>query len=211
MPGVTPEMVDWWFDWHPRDAVRSASGTRRRIASNSAASPLRSPGKAHWGAVHHPVEDIGTGVVHARIAFCRPSELGFSSDALDMPRGRDDRLRHAGDDTRAASPSTVMVHVFLRDGDGLLLRSRFWIGAAIRPYGPLGPLVRSLLNNRCSRGVTMPPKAARARWPITARRSTRTSRRSCRSCYVRFGPGARSGSGGGASARDARDGLGGVS
>ena len=22
MPGVTAAMVDWWFDWHPRDPVR---------------------------------------------------------------------------------------------------------------------------------------------------------------------------------------------
>jgi hypothetical protein len=29
-----------------------------------------------------------------------------------------------------------MAHVFLREGDALVLRSRFWLGAAICPYLP---------------------------------------------------------------------------
>ena len=34
---------------------------------------------------------------------------------------------------------SLMVHVFLRDGEGVVLRSHFWMGALIRPYLP-GPL-----------------------------------------------------------------------
>ena len=30
----------------------------------------------------------------------------------------------------------MMAHVFLIAGDGLVLRSHFWLGAAIRPYLP---------------------------------------------------------------------------
>src|SRR5204863_591190 len=83
----------------------------------------------------HPVEDIGTGVVHARIEFVRPSEVGFSSDALDDPRVATIVCGWAGDD-KLHVRHTPMVHVFLNDGDGVVLRSRFWLGAALRPYAP---------------------------------------------------------------------------
>ena len=45
---------------------------------------------------------------------------------------------HVGDDRRRSRHS-LMVHVFLADGDGVVLRSRFWFGALMRPYLP-GPL-----------------------------------------------------------------------
>jgi len=160
MPEVSAEMVDWWFDWHPRDAVRYRIWHPKAHRDNSLQPPSQVGTKAHWGAVHHPVEDIGTGVIRARIAFCRPSELGFSGDALDMPAVGTIVCGYAGDDTRRMR-HTAMAHVFLRDGAGVVLRSRFWIGAAIRPYGPLGPLGASLLNNRLIRGVTIPSDAAR--------------------------------------------------
>ena len=35
----------------------------------------------------------------------------------------------------------------------MLLRSRFWIGAAIRPFGPLAPLGRAMNNRRVRRAV----------------------------------------------------------
>ena len=69
MPGVTPEMVDWWFDWHPRDPLRYRIWHPAAHRSNRVEQPSTVGVKAHWGTVHHPVEDVGTGVVHARIAF----------------------------------------------------------------------------------------------------------------------------------------------
>jgi len=158
MPGVTTEMVDWWFDWHPREAIRYRIWHPAAHRSNSVDLPARSGAKAHWGAVHHPVEDIGTGTVHARIAFKRPTELGM---ALDLPDGATIVGGYAGDETRRMQ-HTVMVHVFLEEGDGVVLRSRFWIGAAIRPYGPLGAAGARLLNNRVVRRAMIPAGVARA-------------------------------------------------
>ncbi len=155
MAHVSAEMVDWWFDWHPRESVRYRIWHPSAHRENSLEPPARARAKAHWGAVHHPVEDIGTGVVHARIAFCPPSELGFSSDALDTPAVGTIVCGHAGDDARHMR-HTVMAHVFLKEGEGLTLRSRFWIGAAIRPYGPAGPAGERLLNNRLVRRAMIP-------------------------------------------------------
>jgi len=158
MPGVDTEMVDWWFDWHPREPIRYRIWHPAAHESNSLEPPEHPGAKAHWGAVHHPVEDIGIGMVHARIAFKRPTELGMS---VDLPPGATIIGGHAGDDRRHMQ-HTVMVHVFLEEGAGVLLRSRFWIGAAIRPYGPLAGAGERLLNNRRVRRAIIPAGVSRA-------------------------------------------------
>lgn len=163
MPGVSAAMVDWWFDWHPRDPLRYRIWHPPAHSGNSLEAPAVAGAKAHWGAVHHPVEDVGTGTVHARIAFRAPSELGFSSDALDDPAVATIVCGEVGDDRRRARHS-VMAHVFLAADDGVVLRSHFWLGAAIRPYLPL-PLATpaaALLNRRRFRDLALPDGLAPA-------------------------------------------------
>lgn len=157
MLAATAAMVDWWFDWHPREPVRYRIWHPQAHRDNSLEPPPRSAAKAHWGAVHHPVEDVGTGMVHARIAFKPPSELGFATDALDDPAVGTIVCGEVGDDRRRVRHS-IMAHVFLRDDDGVVLRSHFWLGASIRPYLPApfaGPAAR-LLNNRTVRRLALP-------------------------------------------------------
>ena len=188
MPKVSAEMIDWWFDWHPREPVRYRIWHPRAHRDNALEPPQRAGVKAHWGAVHHPVEDIGTGVVHARIAFCRPSEVGFSSDGLDAPAVGTIVCGHAGDDARHMR-HTVMAHVFLKQGDGLMLRSRFWIGAAIRPYGPLGAPGARLLNNRFVRRAMIPAGVSRGLANHCAEEYTNLAAL-LPELYERFGPAA---------------------
>jgi len=166
MPLVRGEMVDWWFDWHPREALRYRVWHPTAHRSNSLEPPRgeasRAPGaKAHWGAVHHPVEDVGIGVVHARIAFRRPSEMGLPGDQLENPDVESIVCGYVGDDRRHVR-HTPMFHVFLREGDGVVLRSAFWLGAAVRPYGALGVAGERLLNNRLTRRATLPAALPRA-------------------------------------------------
>jgi hypothetical protein len=163
MPAVTGEMADWWFDWHPDDPLRYRIWHPAAHESNSVERPARPGAKRHWGTVHHPVEDVGVGIAHARIEFCRPTEIGFSTDALDDPRVATIACGWAGDDTRRVR-HTPMVHVFLRDGDGVVLRSRFWLGAEIRPYlpGPLAAPLGAALGNRAFRRLAMPSGLPRA-------------------------------------------------
>jgi phloretin hydrolase len=163
MPEVTGEMVEWWFDWHPRDPLRYRIWHPPAHSDNSFEPPTRPDAKLHWGAVHHPVEDVGTGTVRARIAFRRPTDLGFSTDALDDPAVGAIVCGEVGDDRRRVRHS-AMAHVFLRDADGLVLRSHFWLGALIRPYLPAalaGPAAR-VLNNRAVRSVALPTGLPRA-------------------------------------------------
>jgi phloretin hydrolase len=162
MPGVSAEMVEWWFDWHPR-------ADRYRIwhplaHTDNSVEPPPAPGvKRHWGAVHHPVEDVGTGKVRARIAFGPPTAIGFSTDALDDPAVATIVCGFVGDDTRRLRHS-AMAHVFLAEGDGVVLRSHFWLGAAVRPYLP-APLAAPLgwaLNNPLVRRASLPRELPRA-------------------------------------------------
>jgi len=158
MPAVTGEMVDWWFDWHPRAADRYRIWHPQAHYDNRV-EPWTGPprAKAHWGTVHHPAEDVGTGRVRARIEFAAPTEMGLPTDALDDPSVATIVCGYAGDDTRRMR-HTPMFHVFLREGDGVVLRSRFWLGAALRPYlpGALGDGVGRAVNRRLVRRLALP-------------------------------------------------------
>jgi phloretin hydrolase len=156
MPAVTGQMLDWWFDWHADDPLRYRIWHPRAHKGNTIERPAPpSRAKAHWGAVHHPVEDVGTGVARARIAFLAPTEMGMSTDALDDPCVATIVCGYAGDDTRHVR-HTPMFHVVLQNGAGVVMRSRFWLGAALRPYGPLGAIGEPLLNRRLVRRVALP-------------------------------------------------------
>ena len=163
MPGVDAALVDWWFDWHPDDPLRYRIWHPAAHVSNRVERPAATGAKAHWGTTHHPVEDVGLGVTDVRIEFRAPSDLGFSDDGLDDGRVGTIVAGLAGDDGRRLR-HTLMVHVFLRDGDGLVLRSHFWLGAAIRPYAPaaLAAPVGALLNRAAIRRLAVPKEAPRA-------------------------------------------------
>lgn len=163
MPAVAAEMVDWWFEWHPQDPLRYRIWHPEAHSDNSLELPPPPAVKAHWGAVHHPVEDIGTGTVHARICFLRPTRFGFSTDALDDPAVATIVCGEVGDDRRRTRHS-AMAHVFLRDGDGVVLRSHFWLGAWIRPYlpAPLAAPAALAMNNRPMRRLALPTGLPRA-------------------------------------------------
>jgi hypothetical protein len=158
MPNLTPEMVEWWFDWHPRrnDRYRVWHPTAH---FGNGLLPAPAPGpKPSWGAVNFPDEDVGDGRMTIRAEFESPSGFGFAGDHLDDPavgtiicaRVGDRRMSH-----------TDMAHVFLREGEGLRLRSRFWIGLRVRPRlsGPLSAAegaVQSLVSNRLIRTLAIP-------------------------------------------------------
>ncbi len=188
MPAVTAEMVDWWFDWHPRDPVRYRIWHPQAHRGNSLEPAAVPAAKAHWGTVHHPVEDVGAGVIHARIAFCRPTGLGFSTDGLDAPDVGTIVCGYAGDDSRHMR-HTVMAHVFLDEGAGQVLRSRFWIGAAIRPYARLAAPVGRLLNNRLVRRALIRPAVIRGLAVHCAEEYTNLATL-LPELYERFGPSA---------------------
>ena len=156
MPGVTAEMIDWWTDWHPRDPLRYRVWHPRAHWGNAVEEPARRGTKRYWGAVHHPVEDIGTGMMHARVELVAPTELGFATDALRDPDIGTIVCGFIGDDRRRIRHS-AMAHVFLAERSGLTVRCHYWLGAAIRPYSPgaLGDFGEKILNRRYLRHLLL--------------------------------------------------------
>ena len=136
MPGVTSAMVEWWFVWNSLEPIRyqvwfpGAHDWTHQEEKGGAP-----PAKRHWGIVNSPVEDIGLGMSSLRIEFAPPSRLGFSTDAVDDKRVGTIIAGLVGDVT-AHLQHTLMIHVFLNAADGLVLRSRFYVGGALRPYAP---------------------------------------------------------------------------
>ncbi|MBV9310916.1 MAG: hypothetical protein JOZ73_08790 [Solirubrobacterales bacterium] len=162
LPGATGEMVDWWFDWHPRDSIRYKIWFPGAHASVSF-EPAQSVGaKRQWGTIHRPVEDIGLGMDRLRIALHQPTQLGFSTNAIDDPRVATIVCGLVGDDRRRMQ-HTLMAHVYLNSPGGLVLRSRFWIGAVLRPYAPsiIADSVGRAINRSAVRARAIPKQTAR--------------------------------------------------
>lgn len=146
MPGVTGEMFDWWFAWHPLDRVRYAIWDPEDHYDVKLDNPAHNLDETltirqrHWGSVHNVWEDAGTG--HAdllRIQFLRPSEMGYSEEYLDTDRCSTIVCANGltlGSGDMPDVPA-VMTH-FLRPVEGgSVLRSRFWLGYQIYDTVPM--------------------------------------------------------------------------
>ena len=88
MPGVTPEMFEWWFAWHsledlryriwdPEDHYYARQQMREKTLDQSL--PMR---ERTWGTVHHVLEDIGPGPDELVLEFRYPHELGYEEEKV---------------------------------------------------------------------------------------------------------------------------------
>jgi len=157
MPRTTGEMWDWWFDWHPRDPLRYRIWCPEAHFDVSLEPAPDVGAKPFWGATHFPVEDVGLGSETVRIEFKRPSEYGFSTDGLHDPRVATIVGGYVGVPRRHMRVG-VVAHVFLHAGDGLVLRSRFWLGSHLRPDlpGRVGDALGNLIDRPAVRRLAMP-------------------------------------------------------
>lgn len=163
MPGVTAEMIEWWFEWHPHDPVRYRIWYPE-MHFDTGFEPAKVPGaKPFHGTVHHPVEDIGLGRARIRIEFVDPVAFGFPRHDFAPATCSTIICGYVGDDVRRVR-HTRLCH-FVRDtDDGVEMRSRFWIGNRISLYSesPLAKPVNRLLNTRLIRSRAVPKRAPRA-------------------------------------------------
>ena len=157
MPGVTPEMFDWWFAWHGVAPLRYKIWNREqhyycqtRNLDKALDSSL-SMKERYWDTVHDVEEDCNMGKEKIIINFRNPADIGFDPEKLAKFNGT---IVCAGNEE---SPC-IMVH-FLRPVEGgCELRTRFWMGYSviggkpvkILPDGvqfPLEPLKGLLMHN----------------------------------------------------------------
>ena len=136
-PGLTGEMFDWWFAWHPIDRLRYAIWDPHDhfdvyLADRAKALDFsRSMRERHWGSVHYIWEDVGFGGIDLlRISFARPAELGYDESKIDTPACNALVCANVivyGNDQMPDVP-VVMTHFLRPAEDGSELRSRFWFG-----------------------------------------------------------------------------------
>lgn len=143
-PGATAEMIQWWFWWHANEDLRYkiwCPGDHYAISvANVAQASDRSLSyeQRRVGNTHFPYENTGNGVYELAIHFV-PSE-SFGLDPSQFAAAGVEAMVCANVGYTSFGTTfdhTVMCHEFRRHGDGLELRSRFWMGkllpSSIRP------------------------------------------------------------------------------
>jgi hypothetical protein len=144
MPGVTADMINWWFAWHSLEELRYKiwyppghkkaivnQRARKRILDPSTPAPLK-----FQGITHQVVEGISaSSPTHLWINFLTPEDMGF-----DMRRFHSPNVEtvvggygiNAGmeDDPppSAVRGGSIMMHFIRAIPDGIEFRTRFWIG-----------------------------------------------------------------------------------
>lgn len=136
-PGVTGEMFDWWFAWHPIDRLRYGIWDPEDHFDvyledkQKALDMSKSMRERHWGSVHYVWEDIGMGSTDLlKINFKRPRELGYDESRMDSDVCNAlvcANCRTFGSAERPDVP-VVMTHFLRPAPGGSELRSHFWFG-----------------------------------------------------------------------------------
>lgn len=131
MPGVTPDMIDWWFGWHGDDARKYKLWHPQAHVhvAWAAEPPAGSQGRARYvGQTSLVDEYIGSRRLHGAIRFIDPAEIG-----LDDPSLADGRATLVCARTGVAgAPVEIgyLAHHVRRTARGSEMRSRFWMGGA---------------------------------------------------------------------------------
>lgn len=131
MPGVSGEMIDWWFGWHSMESQRYKLWHPRAHVLNRAErmigdDPGLSDREKYLGNPNLVSEYVGGELVDIIITFDDPSEF------FDVSRFEDADVSTAicGVVGFRGSPVNFgnIIHLIRETGDGCEMRSRFWLG-----------------------------------------------------------------------------------
>lgn len=153
MPKVTSEMFEWWFAWHGLDDMRyriwdpEEHFFARHQNREKVLDPNVTMREKTWGTTHIVREDIGAGPDDLVLNFRYPKELGFEEEKVGTQYCATMMCANGHGPVPGKGVAAIMVH-FIRDaGEGIELRSRFWIG-----YGLVDGEIKKLVPD----GVRVP-------------------------------------------------------
>lgn len=137
MPGITKEMIDWWFWWHcqdnlryqvwfPGDHITNTYHKKDRAYFEQETQPAFQPNS------QCPVEKIGGVKMPLRIDFVTPEEFGFTKKALERGSIATAVCGHVSA-FGGLIPHTEMAYIFRQTENGLFMFSRFWLGKTMNP------------------------------------------------------------------------------
>ena len=126
MPGVTPEMFDWWFAWHGLNSLRYKIWNRDEhyyVQTQNVSQALDkslSMKERYWNTTHAIRESLlpDQPPVDVRLTFLPPEKVGFSPE----------KLKNFNGTIVCTGGMSIMVHFVRPTPDGSELRTRFWIG-----------------------------------------------------------------------------------
>jgi hypothetical protein len=145
MPGVSPEMWDWWFGWHgSQDSRYKLWHPKSHV---SAAWEDGGDDVAYIGRNSIIEEYIGDEFTDGLIQFKSPTEFGFSFDAIKDPSKAVYICVRVGH-SKLPIDFGYLVHQVRAVEGGSEMRSRFWMGGkymSVRRVGILPDLATSIL------------------------------------------------------------------
>lgn len=153
MPNVTPEMIEWWFWWHPQKQERYRvwfPGEHCGIGYSKKQKKYFAQKQCpkFENNTQYPLEKIGGTLLPLRIDFVSPEEFGFSKSVMNengMPLIVCGHVGVFG----GLVMHTQMAHIFKKTDDGLYMISRFWLGDLMK-----SSIIRKIfINEKTARGM----------------------------------------------------------
>ena len=152
MPGITREMIDWWFWWHTQEDLRyqvwfPGSHSKNSYAKKDRAYFDQETQPAFQPNSQFPVEEISGVSMPLRIDFVTPEQFGFTKEAMERGNIATIVCGHVSA-FGGLIPHTEMAHIFRQTEDGLFMCSRFWLGKTMNPL-----LRKVLMTDKIARGM----------------------------------------------------------
>lgn len=135
MPGVTSEMLNWWFAWHGLLGLRYKIWDRDdHFDIHVTAEDLEhrldmslNTRERNWGTTDIVDEDIGGGATKLSISFLSPEDYGYDMEQFRAPNVLTAICANAGLYEQKI-PLVTFSHLAREIPGGIELRSRFWMG-----------------------------------------------------------------------------------
>ena len=152
MPGITPDMINWWFWWHPQEDIRYQiwfPGSHHALgyAKTDEEYFKQSSLPDFKDNDQYPDESVGGKRSKLVIRFKTPEEMGFSKDLMKENHIPVIVCGHVG--LKGLFTHTEMTHIFKETDDGLFLISRFWMGEPIKAK----PMRKKIITDQVARGM----------------------------------------------------------
>ncbi len=150
MPGVTSEMLDWWFPWHsvgsdlrykiwdPEDHYFARADRVGYVCD-----PAVPMNQKTWGVSHYIMEDVGPGPEFLKLNFLRPKDFGYDESLIGT-----DTCSSLVCAVGESSCAAAMTHKWYPFQDGVMFCSRFWIGMTRKD---------GVISSALPEGVSVPP------------------------------------------------------
>lgn len=134
MPGVTAEMLEWWFAWHSIEDSRykiwnpeghyyaRTQDMKKAMAHNV---PMR---ERTWGISRDVKADMGNGPEELVIEFKMPSEMGYDEDLIGTAACSTLMCANIHSPEAGKGMPMVMTLVAREVEGGLEVRNRIWMG-----------------------------------------------------------------------------------